>query len=391
MMLGAFVDSGVPLEVLSETVAALNLDVTLVSSKVLRGGITGTKIDVLSQDSPAHCDDAQSPHAHRHLSKILEIITASNLSASVKQRTCLAFQLLGEAEASIHGVPVEDVHFHEIGAVDTIVDIVCASRASEWLGIEKWCSSALNAGSGTVVCQHGRLPVPAPATLKLLIDAPVYAKGEAMERVTPTGAALLRIFEAEYIPLPTGRVQKIGYGAGSKDISGESNLLRLVVLDTLNEPQEPEVTPIAVIETVIDDASPQLLAYVGELMLKAGAWDVYRTVVQMKKGRSGILLTVLAEPALAPKIREILFRETTTLGVRSRVEEKTILKREFVQVETDFGPVNMKIARWITGEIINAVPEYEDCRLHAEKHQLPLKFIMQAASDAWSQIKDKYE
>ncbi len=237
----------------------------------------------------------------------------------MKQSSIRAFQLLGEAEAAIHSVPIEEVHFHEVGAVDTIVDIVCSAAGAEALGVDRWLASPLNVGSGTVHCQHGTLPVPAPATLALLADAPVYAAGEPMERVTPTGAVLLRMLDVQYAPLPAIRILKTGYGAGGRETAGQPNLLRLLIGE---ESSEAATESIAVIETVIDDSNPQLLAYVSEKLLEAGAWDVYRASVQMKKGRSGVQMTVLCRPDLVPALQEMLFRETTTIGLRWRLENK---------------------------------------------------------------------
>jgi uncharacterized protein (TIGR00299 family) protein len=264
-----------------------------------------------------------------------------------------------------------------VGAVDTIVDIVCTAAGCAALGVERWVASALNVGSGTVTCAHGVLPVPAPATLALLGGAPVYSAGPAMERVTPTGAAVLRMLEVAYAALPAVRVEATGYGAGGRDTPGQANLLRLVVGET-EAPKTTEDT-IAVIETVIDDSSPQVLAYVSELLLEAGAWDVYRASVQMKKGRSGVALTVLCRPDLAATLREIVFRETTTIGLRWRVEHKMALTRAFTEVQTPWGAVRIKTARLANGEMANAAPEYEDCRKLAREHGVPLKRVMQAA------------
>ena len=388
MLLGALVDAGVPFAHLEETTAALNLGARLESRKVMRGGIAGTKVDVVvnelqpaSTHSHSHHDHPHETHTHaphRHLSAILKIIAAAPLPESVKARSSRAFQLLGEAEAAIHSIPIEKVHFHEVGAVDTIVDIVCAAAGCESLGVDRWLSSPLNVGSGTVVCQHGTLPVPAPATLALLGSAPVYAAGPPMERVTPTGAALLRMLEVSYEPLPAMRIQKSGYGAGGRDTPGEPNLLRLLVGETQEAASEPSES-IAIIETVIDDSSPQLLGYVSELLLAAGAWDVYRVAVQMKKGRTGVQLTVLCSPDLVPTLRDLIFRETTTIGLHWRIENKIALAREFSNVETPWGPVQIKVARWPSGKIANASPEFEDCRRIAAEHALPLKFVMQEA------------
>lgn len=412
MLLGALVDAGVPFACLEQAAAALDLGAHLEARKVTRGGIAATKVDVLTPEHAVHepensHSDTEIEHAHeahthevhgheahahsththashrslsehRSLSAILAIIRAAPLSETVKSRSIRAFQLLGEAEAAIHSVPIEQVHFHEVGAVDTIVDIVCAAAGCEALGVDRWLASHLNVGSGTVVCQHGTLPVPAPATLALLGDAPVYSAGPPMERVTPTGAAVLRMLEVHYAPLPTMRVKATGYGAGGRDTPGEPNLLRLLAGETEDAPSEGTES-IAIIETVIDDSSPQLLGYVSELLLASGAWDVYRVAVQMKKGRTGVQLTVLCRPDLVPTLRDLIFRETTTIGLHWRVENKISLSREFLKVQTPWGDVQIKIARWPSGKAANASPEYEDCRLIAEQHALPLKHVMQEA------------
>ncbi len=387
MLLGALVDAGVPFAHLEQTAAALNVGARLEMRKVTRGGIAATKIDVLTPEDPAH----EHPHAHqahphaahahtphRHLSSILDLIRAAPLSDVVKARSMRAFQLLGEAEAAIHSIPIEKVHFHVVGAVDTIVDLVCAAAGCEALGVDRWLASPLNVGSGTVVCQHGTLPVPAPATLALLGDAPVYAAGPPMERVTPTGAAVLRMLDVRYEALPPMRIKAKGYGAGGRDTPGEPNLLRLLVGETEAAATETQES-IAILETVIDDSSPQLLGYVSELLLAAGAWDVYRAAVQMKKGRTGVELTVLCRPGLVPALRDLILRETTTIGLHWRIENKVALAREFLQVDTPWGEVQIKIARWPSGKVANASPEYEDCRAIATRHSLPLKQVMQEA------------
>lgn len=400
MLLGALVDAGVPLATLAETAAALNVGAHLEMRKVMRGGIAGTKVDVLTaEDRTANkTHDHEHGHAHEHdhthshshdrshephrsLSTILGIIRNAPLADAVKDRATRAFQLLGEAEAAIHAVPIESVHFHEVGAVDTIVDIVCTAAGCAALGVDRWLASPLNVGSGTVDCAHGTLPIPAPATLSLIGDAPIYSAGPPMERVTPTGAAILRMLDVRYAPLPSMQLAASGYGAGGRDTPGQPNLLRLLVGEdtALASTQEP----MAIIETVIDDSSPQLLAYVSELLLEAGAWDVYRVAVQMKKGRAGVQLTVLCNPDHVPALRDLIFRETTTIGLHWRLENKASLAREFAEVQTPWGPVQIKIARWASGEVANAAPEYEDCRALARKHAVPLKQVMQAAMRAY--------
>ncbi len=428
MLLGALVDAGVSFRLLEQTADALNVGARLELRSVMRGGLTAAKVDVLAEEnSPvipadpeekaqhahdhshshhdhehAHAEDHAHQHSHEHshgphrpLSTILDIIRTARLSDSVKTRASHAFQQLGEAEAAIHSIPVEQVHFHEVGAVDTIVDIVCAAAGCESLSIDRWLSSPLNVGSGTVKCAHGTLPVPAPATLALLGDAPIYSAGSPMERVTPTGAAILGMLNVEYAPLPAMRVQARGYGAGGRDTPGEPNLLRLLVGEAdekavaHNAPVEPNAEPIAVIETVVDDCSPQLLAYASDLLLEAGAWDVYRAPVQMKKGRSGVQITVLSSPERAAALRELLLLETTSIGLRWRIENKLALPREFAEVQTEWGKVRIKMARWASGDVVNASPEYEDCRILAREHRIPLKQVMQAAMRAFADYQEK--
>jgi pyridinium-3,5-bisthiocarboxylic acid mononucleotide nickel chelatase len=444
MLLGALVDAGVPFSLLEETAAALNVGAKLEMRKVMRGGLSATKIDVItpeqsatahehshehapqshdhgneehhhhdhdeghehSHEHQAHEHDAHhahkehehahsEPHSHaphRSLSSILAIIGSSPLADRVKERASHAFQLLGESEAAIHSIPVEKVHFHEVGAVDTIADIVCSAAGCEALKVDRWMASPLNVGSGTVNCAHGVLPVPAPATIALLGDAPIYAAGEPMERVTPTGAAILRMLDVQYGPLPAMRVNARGYGAGGRDAPGGPNLLRILVGDAAQEAADSAAgEPIAVIEATIDDSSPQLLGYVSELLLAAGAWDVYRQAVQMKKGRTGVQVTVLCRPDFVPALRELLFRETTTIGLRWRLENKMALAREFTEVETAWGRVRMKVARWPSGEVTNASPEYEDCRKLAEQHAVPLKQVMQEAMRIYASVQAEKE
>ncbi len=422
MLLGALVDAGVPFARLEETTASLGVGARLKMRKVSRGGLAATKVDVIASDQSAselaHSHEGHAEHmheehpsgasgvsktkaAHKHeehehhahaphrsLSAILKIIRSAPLAEAVKERSIRAFQLLGEAEAAIHSIPVEKVHFHEVGAVDTIVDIVCAAVGAEALGVDRWLSSPLNVGSGTVVCQHGTLPVPAPATLALLGNAPVYSAGAPMERVTPTGAVLLRMLDVRYQSLPPMRVKASGYGAGGRETPGEPNLLRLLVGEQ-EDAQADQAESVAVIETVIDDSSPQLLGYVSDLLLAAGAWDVYRASVQMKKGRTGVQMTVLCRPDLAPALEDLLFRETTTIGLRWRLENKRSLAREFKKVLTAWGEVTIKIARWPNGAVANASPEYEDCRRLATEHSVPLKQVMQEAMRAYAASTEK--
>ncbi|HEY3705223.1 MAG TPA: nickel pincer cofactor biosynthesis protein LarC [Terracidiphilus sp.] len=427
MLLGAMVDAGLPLDFLQQTATSLNVGARIQAGKVMRGGITGTKVDVLTEDDfPSH-PGAGHDHAHQHehehdhdhahahkpshshhdhdhdhghthshvhehrsLSSILGIIAAAPLEEPVKDRASRAFLLLGEAEAAVHSMPVEQVHFHEVGAVDTIVDIVCAAAGAAHLRIDRWIASPLNVGSGTVECAHGTLPVPAPATLKLLGEAPVYAAGPPMERVTPTGATILRMLDVRYAHLPQLQIHASGYGAGGRDTRGQPNLLRLMVGEAREaENADAATEPIAILETVIDDATPQLLAHVSELLLELGAWDVYRIPVQMKKGRTGVQFTVLCSPDQLPALREIVLRETTTIGVHWRIENKVALRREFVEVSTPWGTVRMKVASDSSSQVLNVAPEYEDCRRIANANKVPLKRVMQQATQAWAAAHDR--
>jgi pyridinium-3,5-bisthiocarboxylic acid mononucleotide nickel chelatase len=424
MLLGALVDAGVPFSLLEQTATALDVGAHLEVRKVSRAGLAGTKVDVVMEGNGSsahdhmhategqaheHAHDAHShehPHQHhdgtahshahspstgdqhhRSLTTILGIIDRAPIAAAAKARASRAFQLLGEAEAHIHSMPIEQVHFHEVGAVDTIIDIVCSAVGCAHLGLDRWLASPLNVGSGTVECAHGTLPVPAPATLALLRDAPMYAAGPPMERVTPTGAAILRMLDVVYAPMPAMRISASGYGAGGRDTPGQANLLRLLVGEEADQHSATE--PIAIVETVIDDSTPQLIAYVSEVLLEAGAWDVYRTPVQMKKGRTGVQLTVLCHPDKVPALRDLLFGETTTIGMHWRIENKVSLAREFKEVQTAWGPVRIKIARWPSGEIANASPEYEDCRRLAAANSVSLKQVTEQATRMFAAAREK--
>ncbi len=408
MFLGALVDSGVPFEVLQDAVAALDLGAQLELRRVDRSGIDSAKIDVLTAEGElaevahaaaghehshdndhGHSHDHDHPHEHSHgphvhgrsLSKIEEIIRGAGLAEGMKTIALRAFQLLGNAEAKIHNVPVETIHFHEVGAVDAIADIVGVAAGCHWLAVDRWICSPLNVGGGHVHCAHGKFPVPAPATLELLRDLPIYSSGVQKELVTPTGAALLRALDVSSSVFPAMSMNATGYGAGSKEIPGQPNVLRLVV----GEPFEVKRSPagrVGIIETTIDDATPELLSYVADCLLAAGASDVYRTPIQMKKGRVGIQLTILCSPDRAEALQKLVFLETTTLGLRYREEEKKSLVRSFASVETEWGNIRIKVGL-LDGEVVNYAPEYEDCRAIAERHAVPLKQVMQAAVSAW--------
>src|SRR5438067_4209126 len=426
MFLAALVDAGVPASLFEQTVAALNaaaaLDVRLEIRRVERSGISSTKVDVWigsekdqartevsHQQHDSHDHNHPHPHEHEHghshsrtgasaplhahrgLKEIRAIIARAAIAESAKSRALEIFQALGAAEAKIHNIPIEQVHFHEVGAADAIVDIVCAAVGSEALRVDEWVCSPLNVGSGSVECAHGRFPVPAPATAELLKDAPIFSSGIQAELVTPTGAALVKTLAARFVALPEMKIEKIGYGAGTRDFHGHANVIRILVGEAVATRSSPadnlsdfsaQREPVTVLEASVDDLSPQVLAYALERALAAGALDAFAAPLHMKKNRSGVLLTVLARPADAARLTELIFRETSTLGVRVREENRFVLPRKFVEVETSWGAVRIKIAS-LAGEVTHYAPEFEDCRRLAEQHQIPLKQVMQQATRAY--------
>jgi hypothetical protein len=377
MILGAVVDLGLPLETLSGELGKLALTgYRLEESRVSRSGLAATKIDV-------RLDNGEPDTTHRHLRDILALIDESTLASGVKERSAALFRRLAEAEAAVHGTSPEKVHFHEVGAVDSIVDIVGGVIALDWLGAERFFSSPLNVGSGTVTMAHGTFSVPPPATARLVEGVPVYGAGEG-ELLTPTGALLLTAHATGYGPLPPVRIEKTGHGAGSRETEGRPNVLRLIVGEE-NRGEEIEAGSgdrVLVLETEIDDAAPQLLGPLVEALLGAGALDAYLTPVQMKKGRPGILVTVLAPPARREAIEELLFRETTTLGVRRQEWNRTVLERETATVQTAYGPIRVKIGR--RGDTVyNAWPEFDDCQRAAKDKKVPVKHVLAEALAAW--------
>ena len=293
-----------------------------------------------------------------------------------------AFELLGQSEAKIHNVDIEKIHFHEVGAVDAIVDIVAASAGIHHLRIDAWYCSALNVGGGVVECAHGTFPVPAPATADLLRGYPTYSAHVEKELVTPTGAALLRVLDPVFGVQPAMRVERIGYGAGTRNPKGFPNALRISVGDA-EEGASARTETVTVLETALDDLSPQVLAWVAESALAAGALDVMLTPVVMKKGRAGTLLTVLCEPKDAQALERLILRETSTLGVRVRQEQRRSLERHHVAVQTAYGEIRVKVGM-LGGEVMNAAPEFEDCRAAAVRCDVPLKVVQQAAVAAYA-------
>ncbi|HWP48537.1 MAG TPA: nickel pincer cofactor biosynthesis protein LarC [Candidatus Limnocylindrales bacterium] len=363
MILGALLDAGLPLEELQAELKKLPFSGYQISvKKVQKLGLSGTHVEVKAEENPEH----------RHLSDILEILNRSTLAPFLKDRAGQIFQRIAQVEAEIHRMPVEEVHFHEIGAVDSMVDIVGAVCGLYRLGIEKIYVSRFTLGRGFVDCAHGRIPLPAPATLALLKGKPVFFSDIEGELVTPTGAAILTTLGSEFGNPPAMTLQAIGYGAGTKDFP-IPNVLRLCIGELQEQkvpegPEERSQERVVVIETNIDDMNPQFYEYVMDQLFKAGALDVYLTPVLMKKSRPGTLLTVICTPSLLPEISTLILRETTTLGIRWQEMERMKAERELVDWNTPYGKVKVKVARW-NGRIISATPEYEDCKKIAEVHK----------------------
>jgi uncharacterized protein (TIGR00299 family) protein len=333
--------------------------------------------------SHSHEQDHKHEHAHgRSLSVIRELIQGAPLAEGVKKRAERTFCLLGASEAKIHNVDVEAIHFHEVGAVDAIIDIVAACAGIEYLKLDAWYCSALNVGGGMVECAHGTFPVPAPATADLLRGYPTYSAHVQKELVTPTGAALVRVLEPVFGAQPAMRVERIGYGAGSRNPKGFPNALRISIGEAEGSVKAESVT---VLETALDDLSPQVLAWVAEQALAAGAMDVMLTPVIMKKGRPGTLLTVLCSEMKRPVLERLILRETSTLGMRIRRDERSCLERHHLAVQTPYGEIRVKIGK-LDGEVMNAAPEFEDCRAAAVRCVVPLKQVQQAAIAAYAVV-----
>ncbi len=369
MTLGALVDAGVSLDHLREQLRGLDVPGWEISSeKVWKNGMSSTYVQVKTEDRSKHCS----------LSAILEILQQSKLSAKVRERASAIFRKLGEAEATVHDVPIEKIHFHEVGAVDAIVDIVCACIGFESLGIEQFACSPLNVGGGTAKMAHGVLPVPAPATAKLLQGKPTYSNGVQKELVTPTGAAIVAALCTSFGPQPPMSVSAIGYGAGTADLEGQPNVVRIMIGEATEKTVAGFDEEISVIEVNLDDMNPQIYGYFQEKALAAGALDVYTTPVQMKKNRPGMLLTLLCRPHDTAALMDLVFAETTTFGARTYRAQRRTLPRESISVHTQFGDVRVKISR-VNGHIRHAAPEFEDCKKLAEEKRVPLHRVMDEA------------
>ncbi len=406
MFIGALLDCGLDFDFLKRELARLGVAPSGVGSydlsltRVDRCGISASKFDVhLPHEEPrieeTHRHHHDHPHeplpqsairnpqsGHRALSEIKRMIEASSLSASIKERAQTIFQRIGEAESKIHDIPIDSVHFHEVGAMDSIVDIVGACIGLEALQIERIISSPLHVGFGTFQCAHGIYPVPGPATTELLKGVPIYSKEIEGELVTPTGAAIIATLAESYSQMPMMRIEHIGYGAGSRTYPKFPNVLRAVIGE-MEEDADHTPDQITVIEANIDDSNAQVFGHLMEQALAAGGLDIFYTPVQMKKNRPGVLVTLLCKPEDRHRMCDLIFRETTTLGVRYRNEQREILRREFVTVETEYGAIRIKVSRTRDGRVMNYSPEFEDCRVAAEQHQIGLRDLQMAALKAY--------
>lgn len=365
MTVGSLLDAGADFTALASALDSLNLGATFRVEKTKRRGIAASKFHV----------EGGEQKSHRHLTHIFKMIEEAPLADRVKQTSQRVFQTLGHAEAKVHNQPIEKVHFHEVGAVDSICDIVGACFCLDYLGIEAVFSSAINVGSGTVKTEHGVLPVPAPATAELLQQKPIYARGPEVELTTPTGAAILAGLSSGFGAVPPMTLLGTGHGAGDRDFPEHANVLRVLVGETK---QASEATTVSVIETNLDDATPQVAGYAMERLLEAGALDVTLTPVHMKKNRPGIVLTIIAKPEDQERLTGIVFGETPTLGVRIHTAERRIQPRRFIEVITSRGSVRMKVSE--SGAF---TPEYDDCRALALSSGAPLKEIVAEANQAY--------
>ena len=415
MVLGALLDAGLPLEELRHALGSLAIDGASVSAtRVLRAGVSATKFVVQEHGHDAHehvHDEHEHEHAHSHahagsqshdhghrhapatvahqhphrsLAEIGSLIERSALSPSARDRAKELFHRLGEAEAAIHQMPIEKIHLHEVGALDSIIDIVGAVFALEWFHADRIVSSPLNVGGGMVHSAHGHFPVPAPATVTLLGQAPVYSSGVQSELVTPTGALLVTSYATSYGPLPAMTIEHTGYGAGDRDMPNTPNVLRVLIGTSTDQPQTER---IVVLQSEIDDMNPQLFGLVMDRLYAAGALEVYFASVQMKKNRPGTLLTILARPEQRDELSAIVFRETTTIGVRYHEVTRERLEREIVSVDTPLGAVRFKVARR-GNTIVNAAPEFEDCLRIASERAVPVKDVQAAANRAYLETRE---
>lgn len=370
MILGALVDAGVRIEELNAEIGRLPLeDISIQAETVTKSGIGGTRITVVAGDS--------HHHAHRHLQDLEAIVQGSGLNNATQEKCVTVFRKLAEAEARVHRTTVNAVHFHEVGAVDTIVDVVGTVVGLELLGVEVIHCSPMNVGGGMVRCAHGELPVPAPATAELIKGKPVYSSAVNSELLTPTGAVLLTTLASEFGTLPPMTVESTGYGAGSHDLPFP-NLLRLFIGESDQVTSGLENDSVMVLEANIDDMNPQLFDFVMEKLFAAGALDVFLTPVHMKKNRPAVLISVVCPIQKQSECTSILLRETTTIGVRWALSHRLKAQRIFKEVHTRYGTVRCKVASGLGG-VLNVAPEYEDCKRLAQASRVPLKQVVEEA------------
>ncbi len=386
MLLGAMVDAGLPLEVLEGAVKALGLEqIHLEAEKVRKASIAATKLTVRTEHEHHHGHEGH--HHGRSAAELKQIIAAGELDEAVKQSAIAIINRLAEAEAKIHDMAPDEVHFHEVGGLDTVVDIVGAVVGIHELKIERLYCSPLPLGHGYVDCAHGRLPLPAPATLELLKGLPTVGVEIEGETVTPTGAVLAAMLADEFGGPPPLIVDQVGYGAGSADFDPVPNVVRLWLGEpgpgaARAEPGGPVVDRVVQLEANVDDMTPELVPAAMQAMMDAGALDVWVMPITMKKGRPAVMLSALAAPAEAEAVAEAMLRETTSLGVRMAGMERRCLERRQVEVTTDYGQIDVKVG-YLGGEIITASPEYEDCRRAADEHRVSLKDVYAAAVAAF--------
>ncbi len=387
MLLGALLDLGMPIEELRRSLGSLGIGgYHLDSERVVRSGIAATRFRLTESPGPgaAHPGHLAAHDPHRSLAEIHRLIDLSALSSAGRTRAHGLFDRLAAVEADIHQVPIDQIHLHEVGALDSIIDIVGIVAALEWLNPDRIVCSALNVGGGSVQTAHGTLPVPAPATVRLLEGLPVYSSGAAIELVTPTGALVISEVAGQFGSLPMMRIRRVGYGAGTRDIPGHPNVLRMLLGESAAQAVSEEVVTL---ECEIDDMNPQLYGALMDRLYAVGALEVFYTPVQMKKNRPGTLVTVIAAPPMREAIAGTLFRETTTIGVRYRTMERECLERELVPVTTPLGVVRFKIARR-GGVVMNAAPEFEDCVRLAAEHRRSPKEVQAIAIRAYGDFVD---
>jgi uncharacterized protein (TIGR00299 family) protein len=366
MAVGALLDAGADWPTVESALRSLRLDAAFRLYKTKRRGIAASKF----------CVDFTEQKKHRHLPHIEKIIEAGDLSAQAKSNALAVFRRLAEAESQTHDVPIEKVHFHEVGAVDSICDIVGACVALDSLKVSEIHCSRINVGGGTVETEHGTLPVPAPATALLLKDRPIYSSGPQTELTTPTGAALLTALVSHFGALPAIQLKAQGFGAGDKDFPGQANVLRVLIGERTSA---LEATSVSILEANIDDSTPQVLGYAMERLLEAGALDVALTPIVMKKNRAATMLSVVAAPERTEALAAVLFAETSTLGLRILQAERRVLARQVAEVETSFGKVRIKY-----NEQGSFAPEYEDCRQAAVAKGVPLRTVMGEANQIFA-------